>query len=151
MTSIKYLLPTLAIVFTSQTTLASITNPKTSNVLEKVSIYGHTGQDPAPRSFVGNSGSIFHYDDKLFVGISLTLDLHALLLEKAIAELDWTIDFDTPGTTTSIKFDPLAGDMLSPTRVGVRSSTPISGGGIPAPPTILLLLSGLAITMRRRQ
>ena len=146
MTTMKYMLISLTmILFIDSFANASLVNSDTGNWIPlKVSIFGHTGQDPAPHRALGWTGNngwlnkpiakespIYKFDDiDYFVDIS----------DKFWFKGDWV------ATTAAITTSTYYYEDHNKNPIGV---TPPYNGAVPAPSVLVILAAGLLRRQRR--
>lgn len=152
MTYMKYLsIATVLLVFTTALADASIAGYGTSRTEEKITIFGHTGQDPVHKSIGWKDKHVPPNHRKPITANSLYFDFTNNTMPEMTNLSNWLAT-----QHDSELFVPTVGTNLAIWNAS-RSQppynqfdTPFEGGLIPAPPAFLLLLSGLASQRRRK-
>lgn len=118
----------------------------------KVSITGHTGQDPVYRSINGKPD---FKDPKLsspFSSKTLKYEFSSSLFDILIEPVAWTNEYlAINGLNTfdnQMRFVLHHGNIFDDSTFQLHSQQ--SGGSIPAPSTLLLILAGITARSRRR-
>lgn len=137
MISMKYMLITFAIpLLTSVQAHADIASVDSVELTPKLSIFGHTGQDPAPHRSIGWSGDSSVIDERIINTLKLLTD-----------DIFTFNPLGTPILIDVYNDLPTELDDYLPVSIGGTDVTPTvdipSIGGIPSPPTIFLLALGL--------
>ena len=137
MISMKYMLITFAIpLFFNVLVNADIASVDSVELTPKLSIFGHTGQDPAPHRSIVWSG------DTSVINERITNTLKPLIDDVfTFNPLDKTILIDVYNDLP-MELDDYLSVSIGGTDVTPTVDLPFNGG-IPSPPTIFLLALGL--------
>ncbi|MBC8200809.1 MAG: hypothetical protein H8E86_02090 [Planctomycetes bacterium] len=115
----------------------------------KITIYGHTGQDPVYKSTVGKDG--------FFIPTKTNPKLKAFVIEDDPFSNSVINALDIESIGLSQPLEPTDNMLPSPYLNEMHSGFGFSwqhtngfGGAIPAPPAFILLISGFLISARRR-
>ena len=117
--------------------------------IPKISVYGHTGQDPVYKSTIGKPGG--KWDSPLLDPSSLgDFSVISIIEDDVLKKEDWIASQTDSTSSLSSEFTiPQLGEFSNP-QVDDRYKGIGGGGTVSAPSAIPLLLIGLASSRRRR-
>jgi len=152
MTNIKLVILSIATALGLQsTTFADLDNPNSyirPNI--KVSIFGHTGQDPVSKSYGGNYEYYIPPKTSLKINIDVIQHNQNTFINYLMTKNESFTTFTTLSSDFTIGFIPAM--ELLPEQIldypDLQSN--FFEGTIPAPPAFLLLMSGALFRSRRK-
>jgi hypothetical protein len=115
----------------------------------KVSIIGHTGQDPVYKSFAGKHEFKDQKQNSKFVRSIVQNDFSEILIEILLHNSEFPAIF-SPTDTVGYPIPLINPGIELGLQLNHYSSIPFtSSSNLPAPPAFLLVLAGIAIRKRR--
>ncbi len=117
----------------------------------KITVFGHTGQDPVYKSTIGKPNSKWDMPTLDPSSLSDLSTISLIELDVLNKKEDWIASQTNSTSSLSTEFTLPQLDAISAARVDDRSKGIGGGGTVPAPSAIPLLLIGLASSVKRRR
>jgi len=152
MTNIKLVILSIATVLgLHSTTFAELSDPNSyirPNI--KVSIFGHTGQDPVAKSYGGSYEYYVPPKTSLKIDIDVIKHNQNTFINYLMIKNESTTTFTTLSSDFSNGFTPAMELLPEQILDDPELESNFYGGTVPAPPAFLLLMSGALFRPRRK-
>ncbi len=125
---------------------ASVTGPGSSRTNQKITIIGHTGQDPVYKSIGGKDKHTPPINEKPIIVDTQYFDFTNSYLEENLLANNWLTSQHYGGSFYSSADWGDSEFNYTSSQIGNH----FANGSIPAPPAFLLLLSGFLVKSRRK-
>lgn len=151
MTNFKLLLLSIVTILGSSSIVnAGLGNFGQGSQPVKLSVYGHTGQDPVSECTSGMDDYSIRTKIAFRLDGDVSLDFPTTFVSQLISDIDVTKTDDSPLSELAIETHPYLDFSSIDYSRSPSINSMLSGGTVPAPPAFLLLMSGLFSRSRRK-